>query len=317
MVAGRNIITYMKRLFFCLFVILPLLASAQILKERRVYYLDCSFSMVTNKLWKPVCDNLKNAIDKVSYEDTELLVVPFAFDSSYYPRLEAVSAKADQTGKNKLKAYIGGLPALKNNTMTYHSNVLNDFYGQRVDDNKVTYMFLMTDGQNEEKPDRFLPLLKEWGTRYGNKNVYGFYVMLNDSAKNKDVEKIIDEQPHLWKVETADVNINLVRLQDNAIFNIRNDSYIDLPVYGDIKGLTLNASFDASAPYEVIRVSQDSHKLRVFIRVKGNKHTLPDIDSHTLYLTMKNGGAFDFLVTEMVSVKCENKKERSLKISVK
>ena len=306
----------MKRFFFCLVVVLPVLVSAQILKERRVYYLDCSFSMKLNKLWNPVRANLNNAIDAVPYEDTELLVVPFAFDNLHHSRLKAVFAKANQAGKDKLKAYVNNLP-LNKGTMTYHKDVLDDFYSQSVDDDKVTYMFLMTDGQDEGKPGEFLSLLNQWGRLYGNKNVYGFYVMLDLAARNPKIEEAIDRQPHLWKVETADININLVRLQNHAIFNIRNDSYIDLPIYGTTKGLIINANFADSSPYEVIKVAQDTNKLRVFIKVKENKSLLPDSDLHNLNLTMTGGGDFDFLVTETVAVKCENKKERSLKISVK
>ena len=316
MVAERNITMFMKRFFFCLVVVLPLLASAQILKERRIYYLDCSLSMKEGGLWDIVRNNLKNAIGKVPYENTELLVVPFAFDNLYHPHLEAVSAKADQAGKDELKAYIANL-TLNKNTMTYHKDVLDDFYSQSVDDDKVTYMFLMTDGQDEGKKGEFLSLLNQWGRLYGNKNVYGFYVMLNKAAKNAEIENAINSQPHLWKVETADININLIRLQNHAIFNIRNDSYIDLPIYGSSKGLTINADFADSSPYKVIKVVQDTNKLRVFIKVKENKSLLPDSDLHNLNLTMTGGGDFDFLVTETVAVKCENKKERSLKISVK
>lgn len=54
---------------------------SQILKERRVYYLDCSYSMKQpNGIWDEVKENLKNAIEKVTDETTELVVVPFAFD---------------------------------------------------------------------------------------------------------------------------------------------------------------------------------------------------------------------------------------------
>ena len=306
----------MKKFFFCLLVALPMFASAQVLKERRIYYLDCSYSMALGKLWTPVCDNLKKAIDAVPYEDTELLVIPFAFDNKNHPRLSGVSANADQAGKAKLKAYIDGL-VLNKKTMTYHRDVLDDFYNRNIDDGKVTYIFLMTDGQDEGLPkEKFPSLLSEWGKRYGDKNVYGFYVMLDAAARNVDVEKMIESQPHLWKVETADININLIRLQHHAIFNIRNDSYIDLPIYGTTDGLTINACFDPSSPYEVTKVEQDAYKLRAFINVKENKSTLPDSASHRLNLTMSGGGEFDFLVTETVDVKCENKKERSLKIAV-
>ena len=54
--------------------------------ERRVYYLDCSYSMLPqgNKsnrdLWTEVRNNLKRAIDGVSDERTELIVICFAIN---------------------------------------------------------------------------------------------------------------------------------------------------------------------------------------------------------------------------------------------
>ncbi len=57
----------MKRLILLLLTLSLFTATfAQVLKERRVYYLDCSYSMVTpNKIWGKVCDNLINAIENV------------------------------------------------------------------------------------------------------------------------------------------------------------------------------------------------------------------------------------------------------------
>ena len=69
--------------------------------------------------------------------------------------------------------------------MTYHYIPLRDFYDNRVDDSRVTYMFLMTDGEDEDKQHTAMnQLLPQWGAKYGNKNVYGFYVMLHNQAAN-------------------------------------------------------------------------------------------------------------------------------------
>ena len=69
-----------KRLLFILLLFLPLFAKGQILKERRVYYIDCSYSMKQNGIWDLVRDKLKDAIDEVNDETTEILVCPYAFD---------------------------------------------------------------------------------------------------------------------------------------------------------------------------------------------------------------------------------------------
>ena len=262
-------------------------------------------------------NNLIKAIDNVSDETTELLVIPFAFNNQTNPRLSPISAKATPEGKAMIKKQITALTTYKN-TMTYHYVPIEDFYKNRVEDDRITYMFLMTDGQDEDKRQRTIKeLLPRWESRFGNKNVFGFYVMLCDDAKSGKIEQIVAKQGHLWKVETADVDINLIRLQSKAIFNVRNDKYIDLPIYGKTKGITLNASFQPSSPYKVTKVSQKGNNLRIYIAVLKNVASLPVSDSHKLTLSVNGCGQFDFLVTEEVLVKCENKKDRSLKISVR
>lgn len=289
---------------------------SQVLKERRVYYLDCSYSMVTNGIWNSVRDNLKKAIDNVNDETTELLVIPFADNSLPNPTLKPISEFATAAGKNNLKSMIDDLPMNKN-TMTYHYIPICDFYDNRVGNNRVTYMFLMTDGQDEDPRQRSLKqLLPQWGAKFGGKNVYGFYVMLDKKATNSAIDNVIKQQDHLWKVETADVNINLVRLQSTAIFNAKNDCYFNLPIYGDASGKSFIASFPTNCPYKVKKAEKKSNALRIWVDTPSGRN-LPVSMVIPLNVTMSGGGNFDFLVTEKVSVKCEFKPERSLKITVR
>ncbi len=307
----------MKRLFALLFLCgISIAIYAQVLKERRVYYLDCSFSMVTpNKIWDKVCDNLINAIDNVEDETTELIVIPFAFDNQHHNSLNAYKELATPQGKANLKNKIKSIKPNKS-TMTYHSDALKDFYKNRIAPDKENYMFCMTDGQNEESPDPMPGLLNQWGNRYNGKNVYGFYVMLHEAATNKNTESIIAKQPQLWKVKSADVNINLIRLQNHAVFNARNDKYFDLPIYGKADGKNFSAAINGAAPYSVSKVEKKGDRLRIYLS-HGDVHQLPASTNVPLRITMTGGGPYDFLVTETVNVKCESKPERSLKIIVR
>ena len=309
----------MKRLIFILIAIcnISFVASSQILKERRVYYLDCSYSMVTQKIWNKVCDNLKTAIDNVEDETTELIVIPFAIDENHHNSLTAYKALATAQGKTDLKNKISNITPSKS-SMTYHSDALNDFYNKRVDPNKVNYMFFMTDGQNEERPDPMPEMLKKWGQHYNEKNVYGFYVMLHGMATNPKIENIISNQPQIWSVKTADVNINLIRLQNTAIFNARNDRYFDLPIYGNTNGKNFTASIIGNSSYRVEKVEKKSDRLRIYLSfVASDVHQLPPLVNTPIKITMSGGGEFDYLVTEIINVKCESKPERSLKITIR
>jgi len=274
--------------------------------------------MVQLGIWKKVCENLMSAIDNINDETTEIIVIPFADNNLPNPVLKPMVANATSAGKDALKAKISALPQPKTSTMTYHYIPVQDFCEKRVSANRVTYMFLMTDGQDEDKLKRTLnKLLPQWGAKYGNRNVYGFYVMLNQKAANPEVDRVCKNQDHLWKVATADVNINLVRLQSSAIFNAKNDKYFDLPIAcGNVSGKAFSASFPSNCPYKVKKTEKLSNTIRVWVDpVPGQK--LPKSSNNNLIIKMTGGGNFDFLVTEIIPVKCEYKPERSLKISVK
>ena len=152
---------------------------------------------------------------------------------------------------------------------------------------------------------------------FGDKNVFGFYVMLCDFAQDSQINDIIERQDHLWKVESADVNINLIRLQSNAIFNARNDKYIDLPIYGNTQRINFKATFPASSTYRVSKVSKERDHLRVYISCNIDVHKLPASSIEHLRISSTGCEKYDFLVTEKITVKCESKPERSLKLSVR
>lgn len=291
-----------------------MLIEAQVLKERRVYYLDCSTSMEKDDLFDKVRDNLIKAIDKVQDQTTELYVIPFAFDGEHHHNpLPLYSQQATPEGKAKLKAQITSLKMGKS-TRTFHCDPLYDFYNGRVDNNKVTYMFLMTDGQCEDPKKTAQKLLNEWGQRYGNKNVFGFYVTLKPEALDSNVQQIIHRQPHLWLVNTADVDINLIRIQSPIKFNAKNDKTIDLQIYGDTKGKNFTASFNKGCPYTITGQKLIDNRLSLKVKLKsGAKHNTAN---YPITIRMTGGGKFDFLVTEKIDVQCEYKKERTLKIRV-
>ena len=298
----------------------PLLSWGQELKERRVYYLDCSYSMVQKKLFGPVCSDLVHAIQSVNDEKTELMVIPFAYDSSPFShdKLKPFSATADGPGKAKLVAAIKALGEPSKNTKTYLRDPLCDFYDRRVAPSKVTYMFLMTDGQDEEKPRTlFENELKRWGGLYGDKNVYGFYVMLDPEAKNSAIENIINSQPHLWKVETANVNINLVRLHNKGLFNARNETYFELPYYGNLGGKKITAKFGQDALCQITKTEVKGNKIRFHMKNLTDVHKMPPSSTCVLHITMTGGGQFDILVTDKAWIEILSKPERSLKINMR
>lgn len=306
----------MKRITICISLLLfSMLVFANKSLERRIYYLDCSYSMVSpNKIWEGVCENLIKAIDNVEDENTELYVIPFAIDGAHHKQLNAFCEKASQNGKEYLKRQIRSIKP-STHSMTYHSDPIKDFYNNnRVIDGGITYMFLMTDGQNEESPDLFMPELRRWGSKFGSKEVYGFYVMLNDAAKNIAVEKIIEGEKHLWKVNTADVDINLIRIQNECIYNKRTDKYVDIPFSGQLKNIKLEIAIENNY-YKIVKQEQFSDFIRLYIENDPNytDSNLPDNYEMICAIKSKGCGAFDFVVTDRIVIQCLNKKIKGIR----
>lgn len=304
----------MRKILLLLSALVPLMLCAQMHKERRVYYLDASYSMhKPNNIWEPVKKDLINAIKSVEDETTELVVFPFS-DASHDHT--PVSAMATTAGKQKLIDFIDGYEYHDRTCMTVHNLPMTDFFNNRTKDDRLTYMFFMTDGENEKEVEEFNSKLKAWSDRYGNRNVYGFFVMLHESAHNPEVEKIVDSQKHLWLVNTANVNIHLTRAEGKAVFNIRSEKYVDVPVYGPIQGYNIEASID-DPHYEITKSELSEGRLRVYIQGKVGNGMIPEDKDIALHLKVKKSpDNFSFWVTDLVRLKCLNKKERTLKISV-
>lgn len=291
-------------------------AYAQLLQERRVYYLDCSYSMKSLKIWDKVRDNLKMAIDNVTDETTELIVIPFTDRRSTHFPLPVFCEYATINGKKNLKDAVDKMFCDKD-CNTIHHVPLQDFVNNRIHPSKITYMFLMTDGQNEKEIPQFETLLGKWGNSFYDKNVYGFYVMLHKEAKNPKVEQIIEQQEHLWKVETADVDINLLRLEDKATFNIRSEKFIEIPIYGKVGNKDIQLELESNDFYEISQYETLGNNLRIYLKEKQSQSVLPELVELKLISKYTGNDSYTFLVTENMFLTCINKKERSLRISIK
>ena len=221
--------------------------------ERRVYYLDITASMdgYNNhpKIWNDVKENLISALQAIDKDETEILVIPFTdHKTPLSPLGKDVSEKHDgiftKKDINKLVAAIRDLDTLRN----VHTDLylpFADFYGKRIDNTKVNYFFLLTDGGQtscNENGDSELPSrIDNWErvSDCGRKHIYGFHIMLSEDAEkeSKRVMECIGKQRdnHLWTLRTAkDVNINMIQPIKSSSFDARYEKgrYIDVAFSG-------------------------------------------------------------------------------------
>lgn len=312
---------------------------AQDKHERRVYYLDCSASMTGSKsrpddnIWDEVKLNLKEAIDAVTDETTELVVVPFANSCDFDPPLplECKMVKATGLGKKDLKNYIDNIPTPDysvNRTMTYHKIPLVDFVQFRIDKSKETYMFLMTDGDDEEKrkfgTETFNSMMKNWHHYIGVKDgsdisdVYGIYVMLNSKYNNKSREELIRKTDYFWQFNTANVNIKRIKLSTDIVYNIRNEKTIAINIDGNTQeGLTFDLFAPYDAPFEIKETTIQGDKLIVQILPKENVdvHSLDESKVYTIVVKMSGADDITLLATEKIKLECLSKRENSVTVT--
>lgn len=308
--------------------------------EKRIYYLDCSASMTGSKqhpddnIWEDVKLNLKNAIDAVTDETTELLVVPFANNSDFNQPLplECKQEYATKEGKRELKKYIDNIATPDysvNKTMTYHKIPLIDFVNYRIDSSKETYMFLMTDGDDEEKrkfgTETFNNMVNNWqqytGVKDGNdiSDVYGIYVMLNSKYNNKTRENLIKRTDYFWQFNTANVNIKRIKLNTEVVYNIRNEETIAIAIDGNIQGIKfkLSTPYPNDIPFEIKETTIQGDKLIVGILPKENidVHSLEESKDYIINVKMDGADEFTLLATPRIKLKCISKRENSVTVT--
>lgn len=306
------------RLRTAMLALTALVCLATSAQEHRSYYIDVTASMVSNNIWDPVRQNLKAAIDKVNAETTTLEVV--AWTDSNHP-LQRCSQKATPDGKAALKAFIDDLQT-ESNCYTEAWVPFDDFYKNHKGDAGDSYFFLMTDGATWSKSaDKLAQAISNWKSVTGART-YGFYVMLHNSGADQNVQKRIEEQDaSLWTVQTADININLLRLQDSDYERDQREAGepVRIPFSGmaDLTGVDIEVTADD--PYYHVAKSQiNGENLEVHLTTTADPATLPE--RHTLRLATQAKALpdkFTFLITRSVSVECLNVYVPSVEISFK
>lgn len=298
-------------------------ACAQVnLIERRVYYLDATYSMVSNKLWESSKDNLIRAIENIDDVNTELIIVVFADDKNPAKKIWGKwEKKATTLGKQELIRNIKRLTDPIRSSMTNLYDPWMDFYSEAKPD-RVNYMFLMTDGGHEQGGD-FFSAIDQWKNRTDTLT-YGFFVELTDKvgatevkARNKARQHIDSLQGHrLWRVSTADVNINLIRLEQCVTYNVRGDKYIDIPIFFSGKDSAaiedLEFKFANNADFEIKKVDSSKDAVRVYIDNHVDIFTYPTNSIIPLSVKINSKDGKTFLLTNSVNIKCLNKKEKKL-----
>lgn len=181
-----------RRFLLCLtFLPLPvgMYAQGQFKEVRQTYLWDVTLSMKGYKgspdIYGKVVDVMAEDIRSISDERTEIVVIPFQ-----HKELEVWREYATSEGK---AAMIKRIRNYKNENVT-GTNISSPL--QYVIDNvftsdKIDIMKLMTDGNDNVNPQRLKEILENWCEMAKRKDVYGYYILLTDAARNGDLSLVL------------------------------------------------------------------------------------------------------------------------------
>lgn len=169
--------------FIALYDIALVFAQGNFKDVRQTYLWDVTLSMKGyNKapdIYDKVVDVMIKDIQSIDNERTEIVIIPFQ-DTRYCEVWTEIATPAGKKSLiNKIKSY--------NNTKVTHTNIsapLLYAIDSVFSTDKIDIMKLMTDGNDNINPQKIHDILDHWCDIAKRKDVYGYYILLTDAAKN-------------------------------------------------------------------------------------------------------------------------------------
>lgn len=214
--------------------------NARVKDIRQTYLWDVTLSMKGKpksnpNIWEPVKKALIADIQAIPDESTEIVVIPFQ-----HKALDTWRAPATEAGKaamiKRINAYDIPLEYVtangKRTTMTFLGPPLEYCLDNIFTDDKIDILKFMTDGVDEQdqvepqNAGNYKRVLARWCEVAKKKDVYGYYIILNEAAQQG---RIVLEQVNPCRFSDVtvkdDIDLTFVTLipQESMAFNIRDD----------------------------------------------------------------------------------------------
>lgn len=228
--------------------------SANFKNEKRIYIVDVTASMAgkgvvaSDNIFQKVKNELKSAVSSIEKPTTEVEIITFT--NKIHQRISGVASN-----KKDLLTQIDGIKVSNGDT-----DIANAWLeGQKlVDDKKVNYVFLLTDGlHNTGTPkENLYNILKSWESFSNGKYIFGFYVMLTKQAREQNIRNIVQETNQLWLIESMNINAIFAMLPMHIKANIRSSKTLKLPF-----SISSKKSFDKKMPFTLKLESNPFYKI--------------------------------------------------------
>lgn len=262
----------MKKLFLtivcALYAMALLSAQGNSYKDIRLTYLwDVTLSMKgcngSPNIYDKVVTAMIKDIESITNERTEIVVVPFQNSKYCDVWKEFATPQGKANLKSKIKAYKND-----NVTNTNISAPLQYAIDEIFTTDKIDIMKLMTDGVDNVDPNKLKHILDNWCQIAKSKDVYGYYILLTDAAKENG--DLIIKLKEICNFETVDLSDgDMSGIGDIRQLNVSATKGIGLVInvrdeYGEPKSVKFSSyGGDVQPGYKVHFKTEDNHYIEI------------------------------------------------------
>ena len=310
--------------------------------EHRVYYIDCSGSMISgnmgnrDKNGRTLLDKVKSSLEEsilnLDMDSVDIDIIPFYGRKWNNGILQSftIYKRGDfsLTDRKKINEIISSItvPENSNKWNTHHSIPINDFLKNRISNKKQYHiMILLTDGQDEYNKDGeqsgIDALKNNWIKYCKNNKIYGIYDNLpNVKIKDKLPEYFNQNNSNkLFYIDGTNFDINIFQLSNMTDeVMLRKNSLIRIPFGGKLPDrIELTTKADKYYKYEICNPNKSDKHLKIKVSAI-HDGKLPDSWSQNLRFVYNWGehktNTYNFPDEEVVSVTIVDEKTPKLEL---
>ena len=271
---------------------------------------------VGNGMWVDLKKAIIECIDYAEQDPSnEITIVTFNDNIR-----DVFTRRITEVGKVDLVNFVKNYK-YKSHSYTNVVDPLNKFYQLLEGSDRINYMFLFTDGENDDPrtSSLFIPTLDSWCTKTRLCEAFGFYVLVHPNAVTSEIRQSIQAQDNFWIVPDAKVRIKICSLPSLIKYNVRDEKG---PKTICMSGRYLGAEGDVDLVsndpyYEVLCSERDIKDGKLNIEVKLKEDVSAPIN-HKMVLTPKitNSDSYTFVGPNKINLEVSNLPERSLNLSL-